>query len=379
MADYIAIAFVGHPNCNLSNQFKFKVMLTKKIPSVLFVFLLLGSVSVAQTTRIVDANPARPNGPNYYATLQAAIDAAVDGDNILVTPHASTYTGTLNKRLHFVGPGLDVSKNDYRVLSRVSLLISSVNATGSSLKGLYISNIQQQNYQSSGSSTISISECYAQSLYSTTNSSMQARINYDIRNSLVHGGILSGTIQNSVIWELQLQHGTVRNNIIWGTLQFGANYDNSTPNQIRVNVYNNILMTNSITANHTSFTRNVFDRVYSPNLVNTAVTFSDNITGEELDPRFIQGSLNDLATNAGFNLPNGTSFTGNYRLAANSPGKGYGTDGSDVGIYGGTYPFEQLDRGLVVLPSVRRLNVSGVVREGGEIRIEATVSNATSN
>jgi hypothetical protein len=347
---------------------------------ITILFLALATSVSAQTTRIVDANPNRPSGPNYYATLQAAINAATDDDVIIITPNANVYSGTLNKRLHLIGPGIDISKNDDRMLAQVNVSIGTVSASGSSFRGLYVTNISQSNYVSSGSSVVSVAESVAFNLYSATNSSAGAIITFDIRNSYLYNYDIHGTIQNSIMGgNGTLRSGVCRNNIAIGFYNFGPGFNPNTPTQIRVSVYNNIFLTNSIgSATHTSFTRNVFDRVYAPNLVNSANTFTENITGEELDPRFVQGSLSELNT-ALSNLLGGSSFEGNYRLASNSPGKNFGTDGTDVGIYGGTYPFVQLDRGIRVLPSVRRLNVSGVVREGGEIRIEGTVSNASNN
>lgn len=348
-------------------------------PLITMLLLTLATSLSAQTTRIVDANPNRPIGPNYYSTLQAAVNAATDDDIIVITPFPGTYDATLNKRLHFIGPGLDISRQDYRFKANIQLGISSVNASGSTLRGLSISSIGHSSYMSSGSSTIRITESWIGYLTSATSSSAGATINYEIRNSLVWNVDIHGTIQNSILtFSTALRSGVFRNNIAYGSFVFGGAYDPNKPSLVLVNVYNNIFLTNAISANHTSFTRNVFDRVYAPSSVNTAVSFTENITGEELDPRFIQGSLNELTTSVA-NIVSTGSFEGNYRLAANSPGKNYGTDGSDVGIYGGTYPFVQLDRGIVVLPSIRRLNVTGVVREGGEIRIEGTVSNASNN
>jgi hypothetical protein len=54
------------------------------------------------------------------------------------------------------------------------------------------------------------------------------------------------------------------------------------------------------------------------------------------------GGGNLVGTNPLFvNVPNNDTYnaTYNYRLQASSPGKNYATDGTDVGIYGGSYPF----------------------------------------
>ncbi|MDW8332413.1 MAG: hypothetical protein RMK43_12225, partial [Cyclobacteriaceae bacterium] len=54
------------------------------------------------------------------------------------------------------------------------------------------------------------------------------------------------------------------------------------------------------------------------------------------------GSGNLTGTNPLFvNVPNNDTYnaTYNYRLQSGSPGRNYATDGTDVGIYGGSYPF----------------------------------------
>jgi hypothetical protein len=57
------------------------------------------------------------------------------------------------------------------------------------------------------------------------------------------------------------------------------------------------------------------------------------------------GSGNLVGTNPQFvNVPNNNTYdaTYNYRLQSSSPGKApFSTDGTDAGIYGGSYPFPQ--------------------------------------
>jgi len=47
------------------------------------------------------------------------------------------------------------------------------------------------------------------------------------------------------------------------------------------------------------------------------------------------------------------SYNNDYHLNQGSPGKNAGTDGNDIGIYGGTYPYTD----IIPIPKVIHVNV----------------------
>jgi hypothetical protein len=178
----------------------------------------------------------------------------------------------------------------------------------------------------------------------------------------------------------------IYNNIIIGNIIGNTNITNRTaPSPTNILIANNILQgdithlnSNTVLIDHNIFlgannlyyiynaiiSNNIFVRS-SGNIFSGEVvfcTFSKNISlqstigpASQYSPPDIfeatytgagggsnSGGGNLVGTNPLFvNVPNNDTYnaTYNYRLQASSPGKNYATDGTDVGIYGGSYPF----------------------------------------
>jgi hypothetical protein len=101
------------------------------------------------------------------------------------------------------------------------------------------------------------------------------------------------------------------------------------------------------------------------------------------------GSANIIGQNPLFTLnanPDAYSTLDNYRLQATSPGKNAGNDGTDLGIYGGSYPFPSggaigsgFDtRPVPPIPQVTNVNIQNTSLTPGaqlKVTIQATVNN----
>ena len=111
-------------------------------------------------------------------------------------------------------------------------------------------------------------------------------------------------------------------------------------------------------------------------------TYNNNISLSPYNP----GSGNDLmppngqGTNIGINnindqdplltaiTPGGTTswdFAFDLRLQSGSPGKNAGTDGTDMGVYGGTYPWDLEP----AIPIIETFNTSAVVPQGTNLSL----------
>jgi len=91
----------------------------KKTILLNLVVLLLTAALAPAATRLV---------PDEYATIQAAIDAAVDGDVVIIAP--GTYTGDGNRDIDFLGKAITVRSIDPNDPNTIAATIINCNGTG---------------------------------------------------------------------------------------------------------------------------------------------------------------------------------------------------------------------------------------------------------
>ncbi|QHT69792.1 hypothetical protein GXP67_25675 [Rhodocytophaga rosea] len=276
----------------------------------------------------------RAGTPAQYATITAAMTAAAAGDTIYIHGSETEYGNfDVDKKLVFIGPGHNPQK---QVALKATLgtitLGKTAGATGSSFIGLIIYHINSAS--SFTINDITIKRCYITYIYSYGNNTTEPT------------------------------NWVIENNIIVSNLQITNNANNTTPNQFQIN---NNIFTGIVYYAHTCFfNNNVFIATVSSNTdafyVVKNCTFQNNI---------FYGVSPEGASNSTFNnnltysttanpIPYGTNFgTANkvnadpvftnfpaagdntfkyeydFHLQASSPGKNAGTDGKDIGLYGG--------------------------------------------
>jgi len=89
-----------------------------------------------------------------------------------------------------------------------------------------------------------------------------------------------------------------------------------------------------------------------------------------LSPNFISENLlfNSIEVSNDGSIFN----SGSYHLHESSPGKNAGKDGTDIGIYGGRYPWK--DGGLPVNPHIDTFNVGGNTDTNGTLKVSIKVA-----
>ncbi|MCB9188682.1 MAG: hypothetical protein H6599_05300 [Flavobacteriales bacterium] len=323
---------------------------------LLSVFTILGFSSFAGV--ITCSN--NPNSPGQYISLQDAVDNANANDTILVAGSPSHYGTVINssKALTIIGAGIN-NPNGYNTeinylhFTRAS---SSVSATGSKLIGVRIINVLYLNpeYLASGTNKsledIVIERCHVGNI-DMQGGSVNPTIftNILIKNCILSTVGLYGDVKNNI---------RILNNIITsGSIRQTKNADNSN-----VLVANNIFLWNDQFAFFTSpgsaaqstfpgmvVNNNIFYYA-SPNTECHNCSFSNNITYNNLDDTLLgsgnpgsTGGANQIGVDPEFvNYPiAGASFdyVYDFHLQPGSPGIGAGSDGTDIGIYGGVAPF----------------------------------------
>ena len=288
-----------------------------KTSTFLFALLMLFSMQISATVFTVNNTP----GSNaQYDNVQAAHDAASPGDTILVSGSATQYNGvSVNKKIVIIGPGFKPSNNDNLVANINFISLTSPNAEGSTFIGVKSNEI--------GNDTgglyinfIQINRCE----FSNIRGSGYAK-NWTIENTIALGlqGLELSTVRNSFLGIATniKSSGLISNNFLGGSQPISGE---------NLLITNNIFFrTGSIRTNTSILNNNLFYEIQGsgeiviPNLsFPVSNSFSENLEG--LDPKFQNTSFG-----------NTFRFQNDYNLQPDSPAKGAGTDGRDLGVYGG--------------------------------------------
>ena len=387
----------------------------------LLTFLILGLSTSAQTIRIADNNSTRPTGANIYATIQAAVNAALPGDLVYVQPSPTSYGGvTIDRPITLRGIGFNTGK-DIALSSTVGDIVltntvsNSTNASGTNLEGLVANNIYMGFKTGTFSFTftnITISNCSVAFIYHGSGYMPASNI----------------TIQNCSIYYLYFHESTVSQllvygNLVTGGLVFGTwNQASGSPvgccssfgGSMSSVIFSNNIVTQTTTNQFFStisamaITNNVFiagtdkpgSRFISGQLTDATVTnniFYGTTPGSSGSPfernSFLNnisfGTSNDALPPPGSGVGNtgsgnqvsidpkfvnaiyGAAYlaTMDFTLQAGSPAKNAGTDGTDIGITGGAYPATtNFSLKTPHAPVIMTLNPAAIVPQGQPIQ-----------
>lgn len=321
---------------------------------------LLISVSSFATVRTVSNDVTRPaqfNGTGNTAFVTAH-NASLAGDTIYVYGSPFDYgTLTISKRLVVMGAGY-APNNQFGQPTRVGQISlfrdGSTDPSGSVIIGFFISGSINCTGTLVTNNVTVFRNRINNYIYLYINSTLQAT-GWTIYNNIVYQVLANASSRTAA----SATNILIANNIITGSIT------NINSNTVLIdhnvflgpsNLYQlwNVIVTNNIFVRASgdifssevvfcTFNKNISLQntiapasTYNPtNLFETTYTSSGGGSNS--------GSGNLVGTNPLFvNVPNNNTYdaTYNYRLQAGSPGKApFSTDGTDAGIYGGSYPF----------------------------------------
>lgn len=297
---------------------------------------IVAAASFAQTSHTVSNNPANPA---QFTEIQEAINAASDGDTIYVAGSDINYGNVLvNKRVVLIGAGYESKGANTRVL--ISQLSVQSNTDDQGGSGSYIggfrieqgdllgdsdniiSNVTiERNYFSEGAVTIGnakdwiIRNCY----FKETSTSQNDNLNFNGSSNLLFQNNLVQLRNSSSFNDSDFISGSssaiIINNIFFD-VEFYIN-DCS-------NFSNNIVYESQFEeAANNNLANNIFFSTTQPSEVTNTITGSI-----AADPAF------ENETDGFINI-----FSDDLNLSLASPGKNAGTDGTDIGVFGGNFPF----------------------------------------
>lgn len=308
--------------------------------------LIVATAATLQAGKITVSNNV--NSPGTYTSLPTAIAAAAAGDTIYIAGSPTIYNSiTINKKLTLIGAGYNPNKQlPYNTqLDAITIArTASADPSGTKIMGINYSYISASGFAATHLlSNITITRCngggisfsnYVSSALIYNNiiasyvqvSNPYSTYTVNICNNIFKSGATSNTYGN-----INSQYNFFNNLVIYASPSSGSAFVNS----YYMNVYNNIIygvnpiptsvstVANSIFSNNLTFggSTNTFS------IATSGGTISGTGNLEGVDPLFV-------------NSPSFTfTYTADYHLSNNSPALTGGTAGSQIGIYGGPYPF----------------------------------------
>jgi hypothetical protein len=332
--------------------------------SPLVILFAILSMTVWATVRTVSNDPTRPaqfttttGGGN--ASFINAHNASAPGDTIYVYGSPFDYGNlTISKRLVIIGAGYGPN-NQFGQPTRTATISffrdGSTDPSGSVLTGLQVSTINCTGTLASNNITLFRNRItsYVYTYLNTSNlgngwviynnivlgiyGGASFRTSTSSTNILIANNIMTGFISSFNTNTLVIDH-----NVFIGSGNFYSLWNALVTNNIFVRSSGDILVSETVFC---TFNKNI-------SLQNTVATASYFNPTNIFETTYIgsggganSGSGNLVGTNPQFvNVPNNNTYdaTYNYRLQSSSPGKApFSTDGTDAGIYGGSYPFPQ--------------------------------------
>ncbi len=341
----------------------------------IFIFVICSLflyLNVKSQVRTVSSNA---NTPGQYSNLQTAIDSAHVGDTIYVHGSTNGYGNIkVNKKLTFIGPGYNPFSqfNLAAYIGSITLdyLVPLSSADGSRFIGLAITNIYKKQTEFYQINDIIFDRCR---ISSTTTESYVSGDNWIFKNCLFYwtqGGYLNLSFYNNIV---------ISNNFFYFAPQSTSQVAISTSNKASVIINNNIFTGSgsgfftgpsfsSITS--AQFSNNIF---FGKSPVGaTSSVYTNNLsyacTPSLLPPAGNSGLGNINNADPQFNnIPIGTftfDYSYDFHLKSTSAGHSAGTDGTDLGIFGGALPMPtnaNVISGESKLPQIYYMNIQNNV------------------
>lgn len=317
--------------------------------------LLCGLASSTMLNATVWTVSNEPGYPAQFTDVQAAHDAAQAGDTLYVTASATGYgTLSIDRTITVIGGGYD--------------------------QGGPTTNIGQI-YLTSGSDGSKIMSLYAQ-IYLTIDGGISdiliERVNGSVSNNggfAVNGVVIKHCVLSTLGMNSSWTNVLITNNLISG--QVGGSYSPSVliSNNVFASTIGNYFFYDM---GYALLSNNIFYGSPIASAVSNC-TFSNNLSYQTTDDNLPPTAGNNVGTGnlvgvdpLFVNVPDAQcAWTYDYHLQASSPGHNAGTDGTDIGLYGGSAPLNVPFGGTPRLPQVTQFDLlNSTIGQGGTINVQ---------
>lgn len=297
----------------------------------------------------------------FYTSPAAAVSAAVNDDTIYIP--AGSYPGfTVNASIVIYGVGYDV---DSTQVTGPSFISGAVSVYGSNCRfeGL---NLYSGLTVQAGTTNTTIGRCYLGGSL-TLNGGSTGTVSYNnILLGVSGGGSHNNYFSNNIIYSQvnNLDYSVFKNNIIC--------YEGTAPiiscefSEIGNNIFLNNSYSTAVSMTNNVFFNNLFCNLPSNPCVspygNTNLC-EENLIAEDEFSLFFEYTEELLQVNY---------YQNNFHAAAGSVIINAGSDGTDLGIYGGAFPWK--DGGLPQNPHVFFKSIPPVSDDNGMLDVDVKVN-----
>lgn len=311
----------------------------------LFLLTILSTTLFAQTTRRVNGDP-NITGVNVYNTIQDAVDAANTDDVILIEPYGANlsvnpiYDETVNvdKRVHIRGNGYFLENSELQIepidkrTATPFVINFKIGSDGSSIKNVYISYLYAS--MDISAPNILIESCRIPWI----------NISSQETASVVISEGKNVTIRKSVVGYLYDNRGQLAKQNSNLNLLFENSIVESGV-QLNNSIFKNCYINSLSQSSNSIFTNTIFynDIVGGGSNFNNAISFCIGFSGglPTLGNNLNNVVWEQIFKGSSYSAFNSYVFENEIELSNSSLGKNAGINGGDIGIYGGTYPYEK--------------------------------------
>lgn len=336
----------------------------------------------AQTIRRCNNNLG-VTGVNVYTSIQAAHDAAVDGDIIYVEPSIDSYGNLIStKRLTIIGNGYFLAKNTNVSFDTRSSKIGDITFNSGSANSL-IESLDINYTINLNATNITVTRCrFGGIILGVHNTSGGTSIG---NNAIITKNIFGRIFKQSYsFYYSTLGNNCIIMNNIGGTMTGGgSSIIESLGNSSITNNTFYLFDSNSSLGglNNCIVSNNIFDARNTTNPIEFVIGISSNNT---ISNNICLGQSATPAGNGNINFGNATttfltsnpwiSFDtedSNFQLAVNSPAKAIGIGGADAGAFGGLNTY--LLSGLPPVPITTNFTTTAAGNANVPIQVSVTV------
>lgn len=331
---------------------------------ILFLLTLLVA-SVGTQAKSWKIGPSSVTGMDF-ASINAAMSSSnvSAGDSLYLDQYYNeSAEQTVTKAVVIIGTGYDTSTTDEQV---VATLTSSLNLKANNVvvKSVKLTRVDFYNnqcvldrcyitYVMVNSSSAGLNHIYSCYIYGTVHglsSTQQSKL--DIQNNIIIYNNNNNCIDN-------LYSSIIKNNVIIN------NYSNQN---YCIRYVKNSEIANNIILNTVSFSYDVSSDVYASGSGNT---IEHNILSRASSLSYYPTNMINYGNSMSTLFNQTGHFSDYYKLAENSPARGYATDGGDVGCHGGMFGCPSGGRPQYI-PYFTKVTV-GSRTENGKLPVSVTI------